>query len=212
MGDKIDKFKELKKALDKELKKHNLVVRSAGTKTEDLKQPIDPYTGFWENPSTVTSKPPRWLLHIIEEDGQLIVNYPEEEIVDEEDDSIVESRIRNGAATIGYVNNREGNCSAMIFRILMLYKQDNESYIETDWEWLITIIQKQPLPAGTSGENISNFDVRAGTFKYSGEIYQIDKLVLSCLPSNEDMYGDLDFGYSEATEALKKFLANSREV
>jgi hypothetical protein len=32
-------------------------------KTLDEKRAVNPETGFWENASYVTSKPPRWLLH-----------------------------------------------------------------------------------------------------------------------------------------------------
>ncbi|MED4971300.1 hypothetical protein [Parageobacillus toebii] len=182
----------------KSLKNNEYTVRTSGTKNEELTKPVSEYTGFWENPSSVTSKPPRWLIHIEKKDDKIVANFATNE----------EGEEFPGARTLGYINNRDGNCVVMIFRILAAIKERPGKYIFPGWEWVLTLVFNRPLPAGTSGEAITNFDPVQGTITYAKKTYPVSLLGIAKTPVETNsitVNGDL-IRYDEATEALKSFL------
>jgi 5-methylcytosine-specific restriction enzyme B len=203
---KRDVINRVKNTIANELRNSGYTVRTSGTKNEELKISVSEDTGFWENPSSVTNKPPRWLIHFEKKDDEIVANFATTE----------EGEEFPGARTLGYINNREGNCAAMIFRILAAIKERPGKYVFPDWEWLLTLVFKCPLPAGTSGEAITNFDPIQGTITYAKKTYPVSLLGIVKTPvetKSITVNGDL-ITYDEATEALKSFLnkGNKEEI
>lgn len=199
-----DAFKVVKKAIEEELKKSDFTVKSSGTKNSELSRPLDEETGFWGNPASVISKPPRWIIHFEKVEDTVIADFAKNE----------DGVIFPGAKTVGYLNNREGNCSAFIFKTHASLKESNGSFKFPNWEWLIAMIFNNPLPAGTSSQTLSNFEPSEGTVMYSEKPYPIKTLAIFRTPPEftDTVINDTDnITYDEATEALKTFLGATNE-
>lgn len=196
-----DTFKMVKASLEKELKASEYTVKSCGTKFDSLseKVPLSEETGFWEEPSSVSSKPLRWIIHVAKNDGETSVGFAKDQ----------QGKLLPGAQTVGFINNREGNCAAIIFRVIPAVKKTDTSYLFPDWEWLMVMVFGKSLPPGTSGQTIGSFDNVAGTIGYDGKTYKIAALYICKSPtdSTEVQIGDEQtVSYDEATQALIRFL------
>lgn len=138
-----------------------LSIKSCGTKALALGEPTSQTTGFWSNPQAVTSKPPRWIVQ-----------------VEEQGDGTFASRFATDATgnpfpmakTIGYINNRDGSCAVCAFRVLPALKSAGSGswQFPQGWEYLFVIAFARPLPAGTSGDALSDFNPAAGTIDFGG--------------------------------------------
>lgn len=205
MAKTLDVFKLVKKKIEDELKLFNLTLKSAGTKQEELTVPLNEETGYWEDPNSVTSKPPRWIVQFEKIDNNVIANFARKP----------DGEFFPSAKTIGYVNNREGNCAVMVFRVYAAIKNLSGGFVFPSWEWLMVLTFTRPLPAGTSGESINNFNPVDGTIVYHGKCYHIASLGIVPTPV-DNLEVNLDDNnvvtYEEATAALKSFLENGNEV
>lgn len=192
----------VKANIEKETKASEYTVRTCGTKLEELKEETSEESGFWKSPTEVSSKPKRWILHIIKEGHETIVDYARQE----------DGELFPGSKTVGFINNREGICVAIIFRVMAAIKRKDGTYIFPNWEWLMVMVFQKPLPAGTSGQTISSFDVEKGTISYRSKIYEVAALGIYKTPvQNTDIQlGDKEIvSYDEATEALLEFLGSN---
>lgn len=207
MTETVDVFKVVRKTIEEELKKAELTVKTCGTKKAELSSPVSEETGFWENPAAIISKPTRWIIHFEKSERGIKADFAKKN----------DGSIFPGAQTVGYLNNREGNCSAFIFKTHAAIKQNDGTFKFPNWEWLIAMIFSSPLPAGTSSQTLSNFTPSEGTVVYSDKNYPIETLaVFRIHPENADLEIE-EIGsvtYDEATIALKEFLSehNKEEI
>ncbi|MGB3539119.1 MAG: hypothetical protein WBA42_13240 [Mesorhizobium sp.] len=163
----------------------------------DEKRAISPKTGFWEDVSYVTSKPPRWLLHFDATDPHLTASVPE----------------FKRAGVIGYANTKGGNSGALTVRILPVVKIAAEEFrvVET-WEWLLLFCFPGGLPPGSSGEAFDNFDVATGELSYMGKKQPYIYGALLGLNAPDEIFsasvgGNLKtITYREATDALSALI------
>lgn len=133
--------------------------RTCGTRDLDLSEPISEKTGYWANPSNISSKPPRWIVHIDATGPNLLVDLAR----NEEGESML------AAGTVGYINNSRGRCSLAAFRLMPSVKLTDESYaFPTEWEWIVQFAFGKPLPVGTSGDSLSDFSPERSEIGYKG--------------------------------------------
>lgn len=157
-------FKALKDdILTTVLNPRGMSIKSAGTKNIMLGEPLSTETGFWQNPQAVSSKPPRWIPQV-----EVTVAGVEAKFARD-----AEGQILGMAKSIGYINNRDGSCSVCAFRILPAIKPldpDSAWEFPDGWEYLFILGFANPLPAGTSGDSLGNFDPIAGTIDFGGGV------------------------------------------
>lgn len=163
----------------------------------DEKRAISPQTGFWEDAGYVTSKPPRWLLHLDATGPELVARVPE----------------FKRAGVIGYANTKGGDSGALTVRIIPVVKIGEDEYrtVET-WEWLVLFCFPGGLEPGTSGEVFSNFNVETGDLTYLGASQPYIFSALLGLNAPEETFSATVNGtlktisYREATDALGKLI------
>lgn len=139
-----------------------LSIKSCGTKALALAEPTSVATGFWANPQMVSSKPPRWITQV---EGQAAGGVVARFALDTAGAPIPMGR------TVGYVNNRDGSCAVCAFRVLPAVKPAGPGSpweYPQGWEYLLIVAFAQPLPAGTSGDPLSDFNPAAGTIDFGG--------------------------------------------
>lgn len=181
------------------LRPRGLSIKSAGTKNLGLNEQLNLETGFWQNPQAISNKPPRWI--------------PQ---VDVSADSVVARFAQNGegqsigmAKSIGYINNRDGTCSVCVFRVLPAIKplgSDSNWEFPDGWEFLLILGFAQPLPAGTSGDPLSNFDPSNGMIDFGGgtskRTFPINFRALVKAPVPEEIVAGIS--YSDVGDAIAK--------
>lgn len=139
-----------------------LSMKSCGTKALALAEPTSAATGFWANPQSVSSKPPRWIVQV---EGQVAGGVAARFALDAAGNPIPMGR------TIGYVNNRDGSCAVCAFRVLPAVKPTGPGSsweFPQGWEYLLVVGFAKPLPAGTSGDPLSDFNPGVGTIDFGG--------------------------------------------
>lgn len=139
-----------------------LSMKSCGTKALALTEPTSVSTGFWANHQSVSSKPPRWIVQV---EGQAGGGVMARFALDAAGNPILMGH------TVGYVNNRDGSCAVCAFRVLPAVKPAGPGSpwaFPQGWEYLILIGFARPLPAGTSGDPLSDFNPSAGTIDFGG--------------------------------------------
>lgn len=156
-------FKALKDDIQTRLlTPRGLSIKSCGTKAFALAEPTSVATGFWANPQSVSSKPPRWITQV---EGQAAGGVAARFALDATGVPIPMGR------TVGYVNNRDGSCAVCAFRVLPAVKPVGPGSpweYPQGWEYLLVVAFAQPLPAGTSGDPLSDFNPAAGTIDFGG--------------------------------------------
>ncbi|GAA4331735.1 hypothetical protein GCM10023165_05990 [Variovorax defluvii] len=156
-------FKALKDDIQSTLlTPRGLSIKSCGTKALALAEPTSVATGFWANPQSVSSKPPRWITQV---EGQAAGGVAARFALDATGAPIPMGR------TVGYVNNRDGSCAVCAFRVLPAVKPAGPGSpweYPQGWEYLLVVAFAQPLPAGTSGDPLSDFNPAAGTIDFGG--------------------------------------------
>ena len=73
--------------------------------------------------------------------------------------------------TNAYANNRDGSCAVCAFRVLPAVKPAGPGApweFPQGWEFLLVLGFARPLPAGTSGDPLSDFNPAAGTVDFGG--------------------------------------------
>jgi hypothetical protein len=182
------------------------VFRSSGTKLLELTEPLSAETGYWATPPAVSSKPPRWVLQLrIDEEGR-----PKAQLA-----SGPSGELLPGSATPGYVNNGLGTCAVAGFRVLLAVEQDAGDYLFPEgWEWIVEFAFPTPLPAGTSGDALTDFSPERGTIHHKGRSptrreFGYSRLFLH--PSAPELRsvgatGGVEISYRRATSLIGDFL------
>lgn len=208
----LDSFKAAKSAINLAINKWGYEVNSSGTKDLALTYTLDTSIGYWATNASVLSKPPRWILHLRRVAGKLIA-----EIAKDPTGTPLGS-----AGTPGYINNRDGKSVVAMFRIMPAVATGASAsgafVFPSDWEWIVVVAFSKPLPAGTSGETLANFNPIAGTFDYKGNInpskvaYKASCLALvtsSALgTASSANAGGSAAAYLEATQAIAAYLGS----
>lgn len=143
------------------LKPRGLSIKSSGTKNLALNEPLNPETGFWQNPQAMSNKPLRWIPQVEVSAENVVARFAQN----------VEGQSIGMAKSVGYINNRDGSCSVCVFRVLPAIKPlgpDSNWEFPAGWEFLLILGFAQPLPAGTSGDPLSNFEPGEGTIDFGG--------------------------------------------
>jgi hypothetical protein len=163
----------------------------------DEKRSIDPTTGFWVNITFVTSKPPRWLIHIDATTDELVASVP----------------AQHRAGVIGYANTKGGDSGALAVRILPVFKIGEGQFREVErWEWLLFLCFAGGLEPGSSGEAFDNFDVTTGRLNYLKREQPYIFGSLLCLNAPEEQLSievggtSKVFSYCDVTEALGRLI------
>jgi 5-methylcytosine-specific restriction protein B len=198
-NDAMTVFKQLRKRLGQELMNFDMQIKSSGTGSDDLKVELDPVTGYWKNPRQISSKPPRWIVQFEKNGHRVVATLPKQ----------ANGTPFTSARTLGYINNREGKCSVMVFRVFAAVKKHPSGYDFPGWEWLLVLSTNAKLPAGNSSEVIDEFDPQKGTIVYQRKTYKLSLAGLIKVQKDSDQI-DVSptetITYGEATDALRAFL------
>jgi hypothetical protein len=185
----------LRSSISKRLDTKGLTLRACGIDTTyNQLKPFDNAVGYWRNPADVNSKPPRWVLQILPEVGNVIV------------------RVAPGVAganRIGYFNTTSADVGGILVRIIPAIRRSDQSYdLHHAWEWALFFGFAKPLPKGTSAD-IVDFDSTTGSlrFKEQPQPYVTAMLFALCDPGDEYQWGpaaDQKLPYGPATQALSR--------
>ncbi len=181
--------------------------KTSGTKTLELREDLSEETGYWVSPTAVSSKPPRWIVHLRRDlDGKLSAGMARDH----------EGELFQSAGTPGYINNGQGKSALAAARIVPAVRIHSWKYVfPSDWEWLIQFVFPRALPPGTSGDALSDFSLAAGTLSYKGrrperEPYKLARICLFPTLGAKPPF-ELDDGsiitYDQATQALSEWLS-----
>lgn len=181
--------------------------RTSGTRDLALGEPLAANGGYWQTPANVSSKPPRWIVHI---DATGAV--PQASLALDANGEPLQ-----GAKTPGYINNGEGKCALAAFRILPAVKTANATFtFPPDWEWIVQFAFPTALPQGTSGDALTDFNVGASEVDYKGrqDAKSAVRIARICLVKSltaaapQPLPNGGSLTYIQATEALRAWLAS----
>ena len=198
-------------SLRQALGRRNLELSQCGVKvyTENL-EPFDLRTGYWANPASVTSKPPRWLFWLERQDSLVVASVPQ----------------APGADRLGYFNTAQGKVSAISVRVVPVIRMPTGSWtFHPAWEWMLFFVMPQPLKPGSSGQVVYNFRPQEGRFGYLYNTDETDPVTgrpkqayeepayvtagLFSLLSPNDSFAveqSVAITYGEATQALQRLI------
>lgn len=191
--------KEFMSWLDSYLRDRGLQLNQSGRdiKKLDEKRAIDPATGFWANATSVTSKPPRWLVHLDVTGQDIVASVPD----------------RHRAGVIGYAHTKGGNSGALAVRILPVVKLGESQYQEVErWEWVLLFCFAGGLKPGSAGQAFDNFDTATGVLTYMEQEQPYVFAGLLCLNTGDEQLPvnaggtPKTISYRDATEALRKLI------
>lgn len=181
--------------------------RSSGTRDLALEEQTSNATGYWQTPARIISKPPRWIVHIDPSTTPASAGLAD----DSHGDPIA------GAGTPGYINNGQGKCAVAAFRIMPAVRTGPGAFVfPPDWEWIVQFVFGKPLPAGTSGDALTDFNAQTSEISYKGRteaktsfrIGRIGLVKTLAQPAPVQLSSGASFTYAEATNALKTWLSN----
>jgi 5-methylcytosine-specific restriction protein B len=181
--------------------------RTSGTRDLALPEPVSNSTGFWTNPSNVSSKPPRWIVHI-----DATTQPPVATLAQDSSGATCPA-----AGTPGYINNGQGTCAVTAFRIMPAIKLGPSSFqFPEEWEWLVQFVFAKPLPAGTSGDALTDFSAERSEIGYKGRattksmvsIDQINLILTMGERAPIQSASGPTLTYDEATSALQRWLSS----
>lgn len=159
-----------KAAVTEALSGTGLTVKGSGVATPFEAAMVSTETGYWAN--KVSSKPPRLLLHVDNSTGTPVVSFAKQA----DGDEFTTSRILGGG-----FNTRDGTDIAFICIIRAIECKPGVPVTYGTipiWEWVLVLVLDRPLPNGTSGEIISDFDPATRQFTYKEKQYIAAKVAL----------------------------------
>lgn len=135
------------------LAKYGMENAESGGKYPDLRQPLDPKTGYWIK-SSYTSKPTRLIVHFdLQQKG-----YP----------ASIPSH--NNPGTFAYANTAHRPVGGLVVRILPVFRLAHGEYLDhPEWEWLLWYVFWPKLENGSSGQVFDQFNPQNGRFNYLGK-------------------------------------------
>ena len=152
-------------------------------------------TGFWV--ASKKSKPTRWFVHFVEQDGKWVAKVPEV----------------SGSDRVGYANfaNRD-NVAALAVRVIPVIRQEDVWEPYEEWEWLMIIFFPEALD-GSAAQLISGFEPPSTTVEHKkGEINPVAIHVYSlCQPDLSCTLSDVEITYLDATERLMEMFEGEKQ-
>ena len=180
--------------------------RTAGTRDLELSEELSEQTGYWKNPGSISSKPPRWIIHI-----DATKDYVSAGLATDKSMNPLQ-----GSGTIGYINNGQGKCALASFRLMPAIKVGEDSYFFVPgWEWIIQFAFSKPLPVGTSGDTLSDFDVIKSEIGYKGraetkssaKIAHIGLVLTMAARESVEISNHNTLSYEQVTDAIVAWLS-----
>jgi 5-methylcytosine-specific restriction protein B len=168
-----------------------LTVKSWGTKLLELTAGTDTKTGYWSDPASLSSKAPRWIVHLEETPKGWTAAFAKDAAGKEMPSA------RNGGA----INNNDGKCIAAALRVMPAIKKANGRFEFPDWEWLLVLGFTEPLTRGTSSDSLSAFNATAGTIEYGGK-NNVANIAIRALVECPHPAGGFAHSYEEASVAI----------
>jgi MoxR-like ATPase len=181
--------------------------KTAGTKDLALSEPVSTDTGYWENPGKISSKPPRWIVQLDPTAAPPKVGLA----VD------TAGNLLPGAGTPGYINNGQGKCAVAAFRLMPSVKLGGTKFaFPPEWEWIVQFAFAQPLPEGTSGDTLTEFNAATSELRYKGRAEERATFKIALIGLVKTMAARADFvlpgggtlTYDQATDAVKTWLGS----
>lgn len=164
-------------------------------------------TGYWQTPTNLSSKPPRWIVQI---DTDAIP--PRVDLARDPTGALLP-----GAATPGYVNNGGGKCALTAFRLMPALKVAGSPFaFPPEWEWIVQLAFAKPLPEGTSGDALTDFNALASEIEYKGRaatkskvsVARIGLVLTKAARAPYTIPSGAAFTYDQATTALAAWLGS----
>jgi hypothetical protein len=185
--------------------------RTCGTRDLDLAEKTSSETGYWETPSNISSKPPRWVIQIDASTYPVTVDLAKGP----------DGEYFLGSGTVGYINNGQGRCALAAFRLMPSIKLSDGTFVfPQDWEWIVQFAFGRPLPMGTSGDALSDFSVERSEIGYKGRAasktnvpIQLIALVMTLAPRRPLSINDgFNLTYEDATDAIQNWLSQGTSI
>jgi hypothetical protein len=181
--------------------------RTAGTRDLALSEELSEQTGYWKNPGAISSKPPRWIIQIDATKDELTPALATDST----------GAPFPGGSNVGYINNGQGKCALASFRLMPAVKVGNDSYFFVPgWEWIIQFAFQKPLPVGTSGDTLSDFDVLRSELGYKGradsksnvKIAHIGLVMTMAKRESVTIANERQLSYEEVTDSIVSWLSS----
>lgn len=178
--------------------------RTSGTRDLELGHDLSTETGYWADPSSIVSKPSRWIVHLSATDLPLTASLARD----------ASGTLLPGAGTPGYINNGQGTCAVTAFRLMPAVKLGPGDFtFPDDWEWIVQFVFPEPLPQGTSGDAITDFDPQTSEVTYKGRLtpktaYKIALIAVvptAATPAQVTLPGGASLDYADATDAIVRW-------
>ncbi len=180
--------------------------RTSGTKDLALSVSTSNTTGYWDNPATISSKPPRWILHIDAVVTPAVATLAKD----------VSGADLPGAGTPGFINNGEGKCALAAFRLMPAIKTASGVFsFPPEWEWIIQLAFSRALPQGTSGDALTEFNVVTSEISYKGralersnvKIARIGLIKTKAARAALTLSNGAQLTYDQVTDVIRAWLA-----
>lgn len=187
--------RNLASAMNKILSDYGLENAVSGGKYPDLRQEIDPETGYWAERSVI-SKPPRLIVQFKSLGEVVGARIPE----------------ANTNGNFAYANTARRPVGGLVVRVLPVIEFEEEQFMAyPEWEWLLWYCFWPQLRNGSSGQLFDGFNPSSGTFTYMGQVQPYIAAGLVSLNDHEDVVHHPEsqhplFTYWGATEALKALI------
>jgi len=189
--------REVVSSLNAVARRHGLEVAESG-KTARMRD-LDDSTGYWSDPTAVTPKPPRWIIHLALADGHVRATVP----------------ALPGSRRTGYFNTANRDVGVGCFRIAVAIRFPGETkfHFNAEWDWLLWFAFNPALPNGTSGQLLDDFDPATGALKYMGHPQSYIAAGLVCLSPANQVFKSAGhtLTYQQATDALHRLIHVSPE-
>ncbi len=190
--------REVVSALNTVARRHGLEVAESG-KTARMRE-LDAAAGYWAEPTTVTAKPPRWIIQLAAHRGDWIASVPN----------------LPGSRRTAYFNTANRYVGVGCFRIALAVKWDDvpSFAFPSDWDWLLWFAFSPALRNGSSGQLLDDFDPSTGILTYMGQRQPYVAAGLVCLspPTEEFAIAGRTLTYGQATEAIQGLIHVAPQV
>lgn len=188
---------EVASAIGEKLSKYGLEINQCGQKKAKLADcpPLNPKTGYWEDPSGATSKPLRWLIHFNVTKTGVAASLPG----------------LKGDKQFAFANTAKAVSGAVTARIVPVFRLESGSYFFYEpWEWMLLFCFMPALKKGSSGQLFEEYDPQTGRLLYMGKQQTYVAAGLVGLIDEEDILSHAGLSrqvrYAEATAALAALL------
>ena len=185
----IKRRKEAQKLLDTPVEKKGFETAASGSqiKNEDIAARVEPLTGLWNRGER--SKPGRMMIHV--------------DATNPEDPKVTFPEI--GSKILGVVNLNTGKKRKTLvsFRVLAVIKTANVFKCQINWDWLVWVATKHPLPPDSTSTLVESLDLENGKVTVFKKVQDIVGAgLVSLCPAEEQAKDVVGLKYGKVTERL----------